>query len=60
MRDCGHLVKLLCTRGGCDKDAVIDSRDWRLVHQAAWIGASKSLQALMECGADASRVDNAR
>jgi ankyrin repeat protein len=54
VRDCGHLVKLLCTRGGCDKDAVLDSQGWRLVHQAAAIGASKALQALLECGADVS------
>jgi hypothetical protein len=57
-RDCGHLVKLLCTRGGCDKDAVSDSQGWRLVHRAAWIGASQALQALLKCGADASLADN--
>jgi hypothetical protein len=58
VRDCGHLVKLLCTRGGCDKDAVINSKGWRLVHEAAFIGASKALQALLDCGADALLVDN--
>jgi ankyrin repeat protein len=56
-RDCGHLVKLLCTRGGCDKDAVLNSRGNRLVHGEAFIGASQSLQALLECGADVSLAD---
>jgi hypothetical protein len=58
VRDCGHVVKLLCTRGGYDKDTVYNSHSRRLVHKAAWIGASKALQALLECGANASLADN--
>jgi hypothetical protein len=55
-RDCGHVVKLLCTRGGCDKNAELglNGKRWTALRYAALIGAVQSMLALLECGADKS------
>ena len=48
-RDCGHVVKLLYTRGGCDKNADFTSDGTRFtaLHEAAWHGAAQSMLALL-------------
>jgi ankyrin repeat protein len=55
--DCGHVVRLLCTSGGCDVNATLGESRTRALHHAAFFGACQSLRVLLEHGADWTAED---
>ena len=55
--DCGHVVRLLCTSGGCDVNATLGESSTRALHHAAFFGACQSLRVLLEHGADWTAQD---
>ena len=55
--DCGNVVRLLCTSGGCDVNATLGESSTRALHHAAFFGACQSLRVLLEHGADWTAQD---